>query len=184
MAKNNGCLLGVVAIIVCLVLANGAGGNKASLSSTQNTSSGASSTSISTTSPNSSSSSARKYEDSRWPTTNRQLLAIPEEQRWYNAQSCVGANCTLAGPVVNVYQAKDSSGMPIFIDVGTNYRSSDGFTLLVWADAYDDFSDMINAVDDGDAWLQVSGYLSLYNGRPQFDISDGYIEYTWWEHVS
>lgn len=120
------------------------------------------------------------YDDPRWPTTNLQLLAIPEEDRYYNAWNHVWTNCTVAGPVVNVFQAKDSAGAPIFISIGANYPSRDCVTLVVWADAYYDFAEMINAVDDGDAWLSVTGYLSEYNGGLQFDISDGYVEYTWW----
>ena len=120
------------------------------------------------------------YEDPRWPTTNPQLLAIPEAERYYNAWNHVWTTCTVAGPVVNVYQAKDSAGMPIFISIGASYPSSDCVTLVVWADAYNDFAEMINDVDSGGAWLSVTGYLSEYNGGLQFDISDGYIEYRWW----
>lgn len=123
------------------------------------------------------------YEDARWPTTNPSLLAIPEGNRYYNAWNHVWTTCTIAGPVVNVYQARDSAGMPIFISIGEAYPSSNCVTLVVWADAYYDFERMINAVDDGGAWLSVTGYLSEYNGGLQFDISDGYVEYTWWEDV-
>lgn len=124
-----------------------------------------------------------EYADSRWPTHASELLAIPEENRYYNAWNHVWTTCTVAGPVVNVYQAKDEPGAPIFISIGDYYPSSDCVTLVVWADAYYDFERMINAVDDGDAWLSVTGYLSEYNGNLQFDISDGYVEYTWWEDV-
>lgn len=119
--------------------------------------------------------------DSRWPTTNPQLLAVPEENRYYNAWDHVWTTCTVVGPVVDVYQAKDAAGAPIFISIGSYYPSSDCVTLVIWADAYYDFAQMINAVDDGGAWLSVTGYLSEYNGGLQFNISDGYIEYTWWE---
>ncbi|MEE0705444.1 MAG: hypothetical protein UCH28_03555 [Adlercreutzia sp.] len=126
---------------------------------------------------------APRYEDERWPTTNKQLLAIPKSQRWYNAAKHVGSTCTIAGPVVNVYQAKEASGMPIFVNIGTAYPSSDCVTLLIWADQLDDFEEMLNAVDDGDAWLSVTGYLSSYNGSMQFNIDDGPVEYTWWTNV-
>jgi len=42
----------------------------------------------------------------------------------------------------------------------------------------------LDAVDDGGAWLSVTGYLGVYNGLLQFDAGEGYIEYTWWTHVS
>ncbi|MBQ9020964.1 MAG: hypothetical protein IJ113_02965 [Eggerthellaceae bacterium] len=121
-----------------------------------------------------------QYADNRWPTTSPDLLAIPEENRWYNAWNYAGTSCTIAGPVKRVYQAKESSGMPIFIDIGEAYPNQNAVTLLVWGDQYYDFEEMINAVDDGGAWLQVSGYLSVYEGQLQFDAGEGYIEYTWW----
>lgn len=125
-----------------------------------------------------------RYEDERWPTTNSQLLAIPESQRYYNAWDHVWTTCTVAGPVVNVYQAWDSAGAPIFINIGARYPSSECVTLVVWADSYGDFAEMIDAVDDGGAWLSVTGYLSEYDGGLQFDSGDGYVEYTWWTGVS
>ena len=118
--------------------------------------------------------------DPRWPTTNQSLLAIPEGQRWYNGWAVAGTNCTLAGPVVRVYQAQNEAGAPIFIDMGEAYPSTNGVTLLVWGDQYYDFAEMIDAVDDGGAWLSVSGYLSVYNGRLQFDAGEGPVQYTWW----
>ena len=126
----------------------------------------------------------QSYDNPLWPTHNAQLLAIPESDRWYWAGDKVWTNCTLAGPVKEVYQATESSGQPIFIDVGAAYPATNGFTLVVWSDNYYDFAEMINAVDDGNAWLSVTGYLSEYNGRPQFNSSDGYLEFTWWTNVS
>ena len=127
--------------------------------------------------------SVRTYADSRWPTFNDSLLAIPEQNRWYNAWSSAGTNCTIAGPVVNVYQATGSAGMPIFIDIGSAYPNPDSVTLLVWGDQYYEFAEMINAVDHGNAWLSVTGYLGTYDGYLQFDAGEGYIEYTWWTNV-
>ena len=124
------------------------------------------------------------YEDSRWPTRNPQLLAIPESQRWYNAWASAETWCTIAGPVANVYQAKDSNGMPIFIDIGTAYPNNDSVALVVWGYQYDEFAQMINAVDDGGAWISITGYLSVYNGSLQFNAGETYVEYTWWTNVS
>lgn len=122
-------------------------------------------------------------ENPYWPTTAPELLAIPEEQRWYNAGSQIGTNCTIAGPVAEVYQATQSQGMPIFVDIGEPYPSPNRVTLVVWADSLSDFEEMLNAVSQGNAWLSVTGYLSSYDGVAQFDISDGYVEYTWWTNV-
>ena len=124
------------------------------------------------------------YEDNRWPTRNSQLLAIPQSSRWYNAWDSANTNCTIAGPVVRVYQARESAGMPIFIEIGAAYPNANSVALVVWAEQYDQFAQMINDVDDGGAWLSVSGYLSVYNGHLQFNAGTGYVEYRWWTHVS
>ena len=129
-------------------------------------------------------SSEPRYADARWPTTNSELLAIPEENRYYNAWNQVWSTCTVAGPVVNVYQAKNERGAPIFISIGAQYPSPDCVTLVVWGDAYYDFAEMIDAVDDGGAWLSVTGYLSEYNGNLQFNTGETYVSYTWWTNVS
>ncbi|MDO5335382.1 MAG: hypothetical protein Q4F23_04850 [Coriobacteriia bacterium] len=112
-----------------------------------------------------------------------ELKNLPEKNRWYNALKRVGQRAKLAGPVVNVYQAKDSRGMPIFVDVGSAYPGKSGFTLLIWAEDYDDFSEMLNQLGPS-SWISVTGYLSSYNGRPQYDVSDGSISYEWWTNVS
>lgn len=126
----------------------------------------------------------KTYQDERWKTTHPDLLAIPEGQRWYNAREHMGTTCTVVGPVVDVYQAKDSSGMPIFVNIGATYPSSSCVTLLIWADDVDSFVDMLNDVDDGNAWISVTGYLNNYEGMPQFNSSMSYIEFTWWTNVS
>lgn len=128
--------------------------------------------------------SGPEYDNPLWPTTNSQLLAILESERWYNAAQHAGTTCTVAGPVINVYQAKESRGMPVFVDIGEAYPSSRSVTLLIWAEALDNFEEMLNEVDVGDAWISVTGYLGTYEGRLQFNIDDGPVQYTWWTHVS
>lgn len=125
-----------------------------------------------------------EYADERWQTTVPELLAIPESQRWYNARSSMGTNCTVVGPVVNVYQAMDATGMPVFVDIGEAYPSAGNVTLVIWAQDVDPFLEMLNAVDDGDAWLSVTGYLNNYEGMPQFNTAMSGIEFTWWTNVS
>lgn len=105
---------------------------------------------------------AYEPENPYWPTTAPELLAIPEEQRWYNARSQIGTNCTIAGPVAEVYQATQSQGMPIFVDIGEPYPSPNRVTLVVWADSLSNFEEMLNEVSQGDAWLSITGYLSSY----------------------
>lgn len=124
-----------------------------------------------------------EYEDSRWPTSNQALLDIPESQRWYNAWDQAWTNCTVVGPVKEVYQAKDSYGMPIFVDIGEAYPGPNRVTLVIWAESLGDFEEMLYAVDDGGAWLSVTGYLSVYNDTLQFNIDDGPVSFQWWTQV-
>lgn len=125
-----------------------------------------------------------RYEDERWPISNPELTSVPEDQRWYNARSHMGTTCTVVGPVVDVYQAADEAGAPVFVDIGEAYPSSGNVTLVIWAQDIDPFLDMLNAVDDGGAWLSVTGYLNNYEGMPQFNSAMSSIQFTWWTNVS
>lgn len=125
-----------------------------------------------------------QYEDERWPTTAPELTSIPEDQRWYNARNHMGTNCTVVGPVVNVYQATNEAGAPVFVDIGEAYPSDGNVTLVIWAQDIDPFLEMLNAVDDGGAWLSVTGYLNNYEGMPQFNSAMSDIQLTWWTNVS
>lgn len=116
------------------------------------------------------------------PETIAGRLGIPQPDLWYNAGEHAGETCTVAGPVANVYQAKDANGMPIFIDIGATYPSDNRVTLVVWGEHYDDFAEMINAVDGGGAWLSVTSYLDVYDGSLQMNSDNG-CEYTWWTGV-
>ncbi|MBR0404099.1 MAG: hypothetical protein IJI68_02685 [Eggerthellaceae bacterium] len=124
-----------------------------------------------------------RYADARWPTTNQELLAIPEEQRWYNAWNSVETTCTIVGPVVDVYQATDEYGMPIFVTIGVDYPNPDSVTLVVWADEEEAFDSTLHAIDHGNAWIAVTSYLTTYNGYLQFS-SDNYVEWKNWTGVS
>lgn len=123
----------------------------------------------------------RRLEEST-PEAIAERLGIPQSHLWYNAGDHVGETYTVAGPVVDVYQAKDANGMPIFIDIGAAYPSDNRVTLVVWGEHYDDFAEMINAVDHGGAWLSVTSYLEVYEGSLQMTSNNG-CDYTWWTEV-
>lgn len=118
--------------------------------------------------------------DPNWPTTNPDLLAIPEADRWYNAGSKVGTYGTIVGPVGSVYQAKNSPGMPVFVNIGNAYPSGSRAQVVIWGERVPEFEEMLNAIDDGGAWVSVTGYIGSYEGVPQIDVNDGYTEWTWW----
>lgn len=122
------------------------------------------------------------YVDPRWPTTNSQLLAIPEEQRWYNAWGSVETTCTIAGPVIDVYQATNEYGAPIFVNIGADYPDPDCVTLVIWADDEAEFDSTLHDIDHGNAWISITSYLTTYNGYLQFS-TDNYVEWTYWTEV-
>lgn len=127
-------------------------------------------------------STPEAYADPRWPTTDAQLLAIPEEQRWYNAWGSAGTTCTIAGPVIDVYQATNEYGAPIFVNIGADYPDPDCVTLVIWAVDEEAFDSTLHDIDHGNAWISVTSYLTTYNGFLQFS-SDNYAEWTYWTGV-
>lgn len=120
------------------------------------------------------------YQDPRWPTTNSELLAIPESDRWYNASEKIGEYGTIAGPVKSVYQAKNSPGMPVFINIGADYPSSERAQVVLWVEDVPYCEEMLHAIDHGNAWIAITGQISLYNGVPEINFSDGPVSWTYW----
>jgi len=123
------------------------------------------------------------YADSRWPTNNSTLLAIPENDRWYTAKNRVGTYGTIAGPVVRVYQAKDAQGMPIFIDIGNPYPNQNRAQIVIWARYLSDFEDMLYQIVPGTTWISATGRISEYDGVPELDTGEGYIECLLWTNI-
>lgn len=153
-------------------------------SSSSSSSSGKSSSSdISSYSSNSQRSSS--YDDERWPTHSSQLCAVPEANRYYMAYNYIGQNHTVVGPVVRVYQAAQSKGMPIFVSMGVSKMPSDWVTFVIWAEDLDDgLEKMLHDVDHGNAWLEITGTIYLYENQLQIQTGHGYIEYRWWTNVN
>lgn len=153
-------------------------------SSSSSSSSGKSSSSdISSYSSNSQRSSS--YDDERWPTHSSQLCAVPEANRYYMAYNYIGQSHTVVGPVVRVYQAAQSKGMPIFVSMGVSKMPSDWVTFVIWAEDLDDgLEEMLHDVDHGNAWLEITGTIYLYENQLQIQTGHGYIEYRWWTNVN
>ena len=119
-----------------------------------------------------------------WPTTDSELLAVPDDNRWYFSCNHIGETHTVVGPVVRVYQALDEAGQPIFIDVGNEYPAPKRFTVVIWAQDLDyGFREMVEDVDDGNAWLSITGRISSYDGVPQMSSGDGPMEFEWYTNV-
>ena len=178
----------VVAIVLCLGLCACGSSRYSTGTESHSSSSAASSRSSGGFSYSDSQNSYRysmpeTYTDPRWPTTSPELLAIPEEQRWYNAWANVDTTCTIVGPVVDVYQATNEYGMPIFVSIGADYPAQDSVTLVIWGQDEETFDSTLTAIDHGNAWIAVTSYLGTYNGYLQFS-TDNYVEWTYWTGVS
>ena len=171
-----------LAIVLSLSLAVCLFGCGASSSSTKTAAKNTSTSSTNNSFSPKSTNKQKKYDDPRWPTTRGEFLNLPDEQRWYNAWDSVYTECTIVGPVVDVYQATDEEGMPIFVSIGEEYPAQDSVTLVVWAKDLDGYEETLNAIDDGGAWISVTSYLGEYNGYLQFS-SDNYVEWTYWTNV-
>jgi hypothetical protein len=123
------------------------------------------------------------YADPLWPTTNSELLTIPEADRWYNSWNKIGTYGTIAGPVAGVFQATDSPGMPVFVNIGNDYPSANRAQIIIWEERVSEFEDMLYQIDHGNAWVAVTGYIGEYGGVAQIDVNDGYTEWRWWTGV-
>ena len=81
-------------------------------------------------------------------------------------------------------KAAEPVGMPIFVDLRIDEPLTDWLALVIRAEGPDaDLERMLNAVDHGDAWLEVNGYVYLYESHPQAQTGHGCIEQGWWANA-
>ena len=70
--------------------------------------------------------------------------------------------------------------MPVFINIGANYPSSERAQVVLWAEDVPYCEDMLNAISKPGSWISITGQISLYNGVPEINFSDGPVEWTYW----
>ncbi|MHB1323464.1 MAG: hypothetical protein ACYCXZ_03845 [Coriobacteriia bacterium] len=128
---------------------------------------------------NASTSREPTYSDPRWPTTNPELLAIPEADRWYNSESRVGSYGTIAGPVADVDILDDR----VMVNIGVDYPDPDRAQIVIWAERWEDFQNIIDDISVGDNWVSVSGEIGEYDGVPEIDVNDSNTQWRWWTGV-
>ena len=122
----------------------------------------------------------RGHTGSDYTTSSFRPAGISESDLWYNAHGKIGQYGTIAGPVSSVYQAKNSPGQPTFINIGNPYPNSNRAQIVIWAEQRGACADLLNDISHGKAWVSFTGYISLYNGVPEINLSDGYTEWQWW----
>ncbi len=126
------------------------------------------------------SKSSKSKADSRWPTTNSELLKIKKKNRWYNAYKHIGTRWTAAGRVEEIYTSSSSYGSPTFVDIGVRYPDPNKFTIVIWEEDMHGFQSTLNNLYEGSSWIKITGYVSEYDGRAQIDLGDG-AEWTYWQ---
>lgn len=119
------------------------------------------------------------YSDPRWPTSNTELMAIPEADRWYNSRRRVGSHGTIVGPVADVDVLDDR----VMVNIGADYPDPDRVQIVIWAERWEDFQDILSEIDVGDPWVSVSGEISEYDGVAEIDVNDSDTEWRWWADV-
>jgi hypothetical protein len=119
------------------------------------------------------------YSDPLWPTTNTELLAIPEADRWYSARNRINSYGTIAGPVASVAFLDNR----VMVNIGADYPDPSRAQVVVWAERVPEFEDMLDEIDRGNAWISVSGQISEYDGVAEIDVNDSDTEWLWWTGV-
>jgi hypothetical protein len=74
--------------------------------------------------------------------------------------------------------------MPVFVNIGNAYPSSNRAQIIIWGDRVAEFESMLQQIDHGNAWVSVTGYIGSYEGVPQIDVNDGETQWRWWTNVS
>lgn len=116
------------------------------------------------------------YSDPRWPTTNAEWLAVPEADRWYNAQDSIGTYGTIAGRVASIKVLEQG----VIINVGADYPDHSRAQIVIWAEHWEDFLDFYNSIDSGHTWVSVSGEISEYEGVAEIDVGDSRVTWRTW----
>lgn len=104
---------------------------------------------------------------------------IPAEERWDTAYQRIGTYGTITGPVVSVVQ-NDSSNTPIYINIGRDFPDPSRVQVIIWPEDKAHFLDMLYTINAEGWWLRITGNITLYEGIPEIDVSNGSVEYEYW----
>ena len=104
---------------------------------------------------------------------------IPAEERWDTAYQRIGTYGTITGPVVSVVQ-NYSSNTPVYINIGRDFPDPSRAQVIIWPEDKAHFLDMLYTINVEGWWLRISGNITSYEGIPEIDVSNGYVEYEYW----
>lgn len=104
---------------------------------------------------------------------------VPAEERWDTAYQRIGTYGTITGPVVSVVQ-NYSSNTPVYINIGRDFPDPSRAQVIIWPEDKAHFLDMLYTINVEGWWLRISGNITSYEGIPEIDVSNGYVEYEYW----
>lgn len=90
---------------------------------------------------------------------------------WDEARYFEGQNVSVFGEVVDTNYASSSNGQPTFLNIGKAYPDPERFTVLFWINNRDKFPPSPEDYYLGKS-ICVSGYIELYEGVPEIEITD------------
>lgn len=83
---------------------------------------------------------------------------------WQEAQSHIGENVTVCGPVVGTNYAKKVNGQPTYLDIGAAYPDTSGVSALIWGEDRSAFEHAPESTYEGQT-ICVTGEPYMYNGQ-------------------
>ncbi len=83
---------------------------------------------------------------------------------WQEAQSHIGENVTVYGPVVKTNYVSTANGLPTYLDIGVAYPDKSGVSALIWGEDRANFSSAPESTYDGKT-ICVTGEPYMYNGQ-------------------
>jgi len=104
------------------------------------------------------------------PTPAPPLLPPCEGISWDEAKNHIGDRITVYGPVVDTHWASGSSGKPTFLNIGKPYPDPSRFTVVIWIDNRNKFSEPPEDYYLGKT-IAVTGLIEDYKGSPQIEVT-------------
>lgn len=87
------------------------------------------------------------------------------------AKDFPGENIMVKGSVESIFQSKESSGKPTFIDLDYEYPNPNRVTVIIWEEDLNNLEGILSHLEYGDI-IYVKGMVEIYDGVAQIEVSD------------
>ena len=101
-------------------------------------------------------------------------LASPKSQSaipWDEAKNHIGERAIIYGAVVDAKWASGSKGQPTFLNIGKTYPDPNRFTVVIWIENRDKFSEAPEVYYSGKT-IYVTGLITEYKGVVEIEVED------------